>query len=110
MLWVLIAAAAAAGLYALHRLAIYLEDWGYIYYRRKRPTSGGSPVYCLFQEMIQPQIRHVIEVEEQRQIDSDVGGSGDLGSQPSPSHPRQSTRKDVKDFWAKEITPCGLPV
>lgn len=60
MAWVHITVAAAAGLYALHRLAIYLEDWGYIYYRRKRTTSGGSPVYCPFQEMIQPQIRHVI--------------------------------------------------
>lgn len=83
MRWVLIAMAVAASLYALHRLAVYLEDWGFIYYRRKRPAGGGSPSYCPFQEMIQPQVRHVMEVEEQRQVDSDVGGSGDLGKQPS---------------------------
>ena len=73
MRWVLIIVAVVAGLYALYRLAIYLEDCGFIYYRRKRPAGGGSPTYCPFQEMIQPQIRHVIEVEEQRRVDSNLG-------------------------------------
>ena len=70
MKWILITLAVAAAPYALHRLAIYLEDRGYIYYRRKRPAAGGSPSYCPFQEMIQPQIRHVIEVEDQCRVRS----------------------------------------
>ena len=51
-------------LYALHRLGLYLERRGWICYWHQKPTGGSA--YNPLQEIYQPQIRHVIEVREQR--------------------------------------------
>ena len=67
--WVMGAFAVLAALYALHRLALRLEEKGLLYYWRKRTQSGwGSSVLVPLQEFVQPQVRHVIEVHEQRRI------------------------------------------
>lgn len=50
--------------YGLHRLGLYLERCGWIYYWHKKPSGGCG--YNPLQEIYQPQIRHVIEVREQR--------------------------------------------
>jgi hypothetical protein len=65
-------------LYGLHWFGLYLERRGWIYYWHNKP-SGGS-VYCPLQEIYQPQIRHVIEVREQRLGDD----QGDEGAPPKP--------------------------
>jgi hypothetical protein len=50
-------------LFALHRFFLYLEKRGIIYYWHNKPSGGGyNPLY----EIYQPQIRHVMEVREQR--------------------------------------------
>jgi hypothetical protein len=59
-------------LYGLHRLGLYLERRGVIYYWHKRPTGGSG--YNPLQEVIQPQIRHANEVCEQRLEDGSDGG------------------------------------
>jgi hypothetical protein len=51
-------------LYGLHRLGLYLESRGLIYNWRQKPSGGSA--YNPLQEIYQPQIRHVIEVREQR--------------------------------------------
>jgi hypothetical protein len=56
--------AAVPVLYGLHRLGLYLESRDLIYYWHKKPSGGSA--YNPLQEMMQPQIRHVIEVSEQR--------------------------------------------
>jgi hypothetical protein len=40
-------------------------------------SEGGGCVYNPLQEMIQPQIRHVIEVEEQRPLEDATGAPDD---------------------------------
>jgi hypothetical protein len=63
--------AIAGGIYALHRLALYLESRDLIYYLRKPQGSAG---YNPLQEFVQPQIRHVQEVQEQRIVEDDDAG------------------------------------
>jgi hypothetical protein len=67
------AIAAVAALYALHRLGLYLESRGLIYYWHKKPSGGSA--YNPLQEIYQPQIRHVIGVREQR-FDEDANDEG----------------------------------
>jgi hypothetical protein len=51
-------------LYGLHRLGLYLERREFVDDRHKNPSGGAA--YNPLQEFVQPQIRHVIEVGEQR--------------------------------------------
>ena len=62
-------------LYGLHRLGLYLESRDLIYYWHKKPRGGAA--YNPLQEIYQPQIRHVIQVKEQRLSEDrdDEGGS-----------------------------------
>jgi hypothetical protein len=52
-----------AALYGLDRLGLWLEDRGWLYYRRKKP--GSSPAGCLvaFQQVIEPGAKHVIQLK-----------------------------------------------
>jgi hypothetical protein len=69
LVWVLGGIAALAALYGAHRLALRLEEKGLLYYSRKHPQSGSSSsVLAPLQEFVQPQVRHVIEIREQRRI------------------------------------------
>jgi hypothetical protein len=56
--------AAAPLLYGLHRLCLYLERRGWIHYWHKKPRGGIG--YNPLEEIYQPQIRHAIQVKEQR--------------------------------------------
>jgi hypothetical protein len=74
--WILGSLAVLAGLYGLHRLALYLEKRDLIYYKRK-PASGGG--YNPLQEFVQPNYRNVVEVGEQRSVEDDEGGPPEAG-------------------------------
>jgi hypothetical protein len=71
-----VAALIAVG-WGFHRLCIYLEDRGYLYYR-KRPTGGGGIGNVLqdIDRLARPSIEYVIRVQEEAQEDdrADVGG------------------------------------
>jgi hypothetical protein len=64
LLSILFLLAGVPALYVLHRLGLYLESRGLIYYWHKKPSGGAA--YNALQELVQPQVRHVIEVGEQR--------------------------------------------
>jgi len=75
--------AVAAALYALHRLAIWMERRGWIHYRKRRfeskSTGGGAMAGVLtsFQQFVEPEIRYVIEEKEQRKAESDTAAPSD---------------------------------
>ena len=63
------AAVVIGGFILLDQLFLWLERRGRLYWRKKkRPESRGSrgPLSC-FQQLVQPEIRHVQEDREQRQ-------------------------------------------
>lgn len=67
--------AGLAALYGLHRWLLALERRGYIYYWHQKPQGGST--YVPLQELVHPQIRHVIEVSEQvAKSPDDESGSG----------------------------------
>ena len=77
--WVLGAAAVMTGLYGLHRLALHLEQKGLLYYKHKQPESGSAgSMFVPLHQFAEPQVRHVMEVKEQRR----VATSDDPGDPP----------------------------
>ena len=62
--------AAIAALYGLHRLCLRLEDRGYIYYRRKRPTGSSAGCLLELQQALEPQTKHVIQVKDEKHLRS----------------------------------------
>ncbi len=72
-------AAAIGGLYALHCLAIWAERRGWIYYVKRRGTSGAlGTAFLEIQSIMEPGKRYVVE-ERSRQ----VVGNQDSGDPPS---------------------------
>jgi hypothetical protein len=74
----------AAALYGLHRLCLWLESKGHLYYLHKQP-EGSSPAACLgaLQEVLEPQTRHVFHIrEEKRHAKEEAPGQNDPPSAP----------------------------
>jgi hypothetical protein len=79
LLWLL--PAAAAGLHGLHRLALWAESRGWIYYLRKHGGEGAmAGILQDLQTHLQPRIEHV------RKARADATGGpwkdGESGSRP----------------------------
>lgn len=52
-------------MYGLHRLATWMEDRRWIYYRKRRGSSGTLTSAALeIQALLEPQKRHVLEVTQ----------------------------------------------
>ena len=78
MVWLL---GTLVGLYCLHRLALWLESRGWLYYRHKKasPNSLGDALLAL-QQIVQPGAKHVLEVRQRRRVQrEDAGGPGNAG-------------------------------
>lgn len=75
----------AAGLYGLHRLAVYLERRGLIHYLKSPPRGGAG--YNPLQEFVEPRARHVVQVEEQRVVGENAGGPPAAGGKEEPEAP-----------------------
>jgi hypothetical protein len=70
-------------LYALHRLCLWLEARGHLYYWHKQPDGSAAGCMTAFQEVIEPQVKHVLHVREQkRSRATDEGGGPDDASRP----------------------------
>lgn len=61
-----------AGLYFIHRVAIWAEDRGWIYYRKGhgRSWSAGAAAQELH-SLLQPSSRHVLEETKRRELERD---------------------------------------
>jgi hypothetical protein len=84
--WIVISIAIAAGLVALDRLFLKLEERGWIFYRRNKPNfhNAGS-VFLELQAMFDPRARQVIE-QKQRQAERQAEDAN--GDPPVPDQPR----------------------
>ena len=77
----LIIVAAAAGLYGLHRAAVWAERRGWIHYRTKVGRGHGVGNACLeVQSMIEPSKRYVLEERLK-----DASEEAEAGDPPTPA-------------------------
>ena len=76
LFWIGSIAGGAAGLYALHRLALHLEARGHLYYLKKKPGGSGLGSFVALQRALEPQVQHVIRVTDERHLRGEQGGSG----------------------------------
>jgi hypothetical protein len=62
-------------LYWLDRLCLWLEARGWLYYRHKKPESSPASAWVAMQQFIEPGVKHVREVREERQVEGDEEAS-----------------------------------
>jgi hypothetical protein len=76
MKYALFAILAGLALYGAHRLGLWAERRGWIYYRQRRGSSGTlSQAMLEVQALVEPAKRYVLE--EQRRDEVEAGESGD---------------------------------
>ena len=68
--------AALAGLYALHRLALWMERKGWIYYRTRGDGSAAGNALMEIQSIFEPASRHGVEVRKRQEHREEEEGSG----------------------------------
>ena len=77
MVWVW-AVVAIAALYGLHRLAVWAEGRGWIYYRTRRMPSGASGRALMeLSALVEPEIEHVIEAIDEDKVRGEQEESGE---------------------------------
>jgi hypothetical protein len=76
ILWGGLALAIALGLYSLHRLALWLEARGHLFYMKRRPESGFRNVLDPLHEAFRPSVKHVYEVKDQKRKEQKEPGDG----------------------------------
>jgi hypothetical protein len=67
--WLTMAAVLAASIapYGLHRLCLWLERRGWLYYRHCRPSSSPLSCFVALQQVLEPPARHVQELHTRPQ-------------------------------------------
>jgi hypothetical protein len=75
---VLLVVLAGVVLYGLHRLAIWAEDRGWLYYRKRGGTWRGAAAAQELQALLHPSSRHVVEESRRQELTrQDEGDSAD---------------------------------
>lgn len=68
-------AIAAAALLALDRLALWMEGRGWIYYRRRKPSSSSlGNAFLEVQALLEPNKRTLLEVRRDARAEEDESG------------------------------------
>jgi hypothetical protein len=62
-------------LWLLDRLGLWLEDRGWLYYRKKKPTSSPMSAWVGLQQFIEPGVKHVVHIGQERRAENDEAGS-----------------------------------
>lgn len=68
--------AGAAGLYGLHRLCLWLEERGQLYYWHKKPGSSPASSLVALQQAIEPTAKHVLHVKDEKRAHAEDEGDG----------------------------------
>jgi hypothetical protein len=75
LLWGLPVVGLVAALYGLDRLCLSLEDRGWLYYRRKKPSSSPMSAWVAMQHFLEPGVKHVVHAGQERRSE-DVEEAG----------------------------------
>jgi len=80
--WLLWVALAASVLFGLHRLALWAEGRGWIYYREHRAPAGAAGLAMLeVTSLLDPAVEHVVEEarDARARVEQDESGEGAPG-------------------------------
>jgi hypothetical protein len=80
--WLLWVALAASILFGLHRLALWAEGRGWIYYREHRaPAGAAGPAMLEVTSLLDPGVEHVVEEarDARARAEQDESGEGAPG-------------------------------
>jgi hypothetical protein len=69
---------AVAGLILLDRLFLWMEEKGWVYYRKKKSKSGAADVF-LGANFLDPGARHIQEARQERAGEEDEDAGDDEG-------------------------------
>jgi hypothetical protein len=79
--YVILGLAALAILWLLHSVAQWAEERGWIYYRKKRGSSGTLSAAALeVQSLFEPSQRHVLEEKKRDRVQEEEGGDLDASA------------------------------
>ncbi|MBM3290790.1 MAG: hypothetical protein FJY92_11625 [Candidatus Hydrogenedentes bacterium] len=82
----LLVIATGAGVYALHRMLLWMERRGWIYYWHKRGSGNVGNILMPIQAIYQPEIKYTIEERARADAEED-----DQGDPPFPNEDAQTT-------------------
>ena len=82
ILWTILVISGPLVLYGLHRLGLWMEEQGYIYYWHKKPKGSPAGSFVALQKMIEPRAEYVIQFTH---ADHKVGEEKPSG-QGDPDH------------------------
>ena len=89
-LWIL---GIALAMYALHRLALWMESRGWIYYRKhKRGSAAIGNALLEIQSFYRPSVEHVIEERQEEQREEDESGDPPKAGRPLRNPPQGPQR------------------
>ncbi len=78
MKWLLLIAIASLGLWCIHRLLLWMEERGWIYYQKKKASPGTAGSALLeIQRMLEPEKRYVLEALQEDDQEQDDEGAPD---------------------------------
>jgi hypothetical protein len=60
-----------AAVFWLDSFCLWLEDGGWLYYRRKKPSSSAASAWVGMQQFIEPGVKHVIQIKQERRSEQD---------------------------------------
>lgn len=87
LLWIGLAATVALAVYALDRLALWMEERGWLYYRKTKRRTGADlgNAFLEIQAMVDPGKKHVLEARrEEKQEQSESGDPPESGDGSAP--------------------------
>jgi hypothetical protein len=79
LLWGLILVGGAAAVYGFHRLGLWLEERGWLYYKHKKPNSSPASCFLALQKALEPQTQYVLQIKDEKRhrAEEDVAREGD---------------------------------
>jgi hypothetical protein len=84
---VLVLALACGALYLLHRLALWAEDRGWIFYQRRKPSRTAlGTAFLEVQSLVEPGKRLLLEARQEQDREED-----ESGEPPEPTGARPET-------------------
>jgi len=95
----LIAAGVLLALYAVDRLFLWMEERGWVYYRKRRGSGGASSgLLTTMQQFVEPQVQHVIEMKERaKEHDRQEEGQPSQVDEPKKQGPDGANPKGRTD-------------